>query len=90
MTDAKKPHTRVNADLIYYQLEEIRKELADFKVHYVTKEESGALRREISDLRDDIAEIKKSRALVNWLYPTLSAGFGALFTYLIISFLESR
>jgi ribosomal protein L29 len=48
----------INAELIYYQLTEIKKELADFKIHYVTKEESGALKHEIRELRADINDLK--------------------------------
>lgn len=48
----------INAELIYYQLTEIKKELADFKVHYVTKEESAQLKNEIQNLRADITELK--------------------------------
>jgi hypothetical protein len=86
----KKPPQRINAELIYYQLAEIKAQLEDFKAHYVTKEESAALKTEIKELRQDIAEIKKSRNLINWLYPTLSAGFTAVFTYLIIEYLKDK
>jgi ribosomal protein L29 len=86
----KKPIQRINAELIYYQLAEIKSELADFKRHYVTKDESAALKAEIKELRHDIAEIKKTRSLIHWLYPTLSAAFGALFTYLIIEYFKIR
>ena len=86
----KKPVQRINAELIYYQLAEIKAELADFKRHYVTKEESAALKTEINELRKDIADIKKSRSLINWLYPTLSAGFTAIFTYLIIEYFRFK
>jgi ribosomal protein L29 len=86
----KKPAQRINAELIYYQLAEIKSELADFKRHYVTKDESAALKTEINELRKDIADIKKSKNLVGWLYPTVSAAFGALFTYLIIEYFKIR
>lgn len=87
MEDRKVP-TKINAELIYYQLAEIKVQLNDFKVNYVTKEESHALKQEIEELRKDIQEIKRSKNLTNWLYPTLSAGFTALFTYLIVRYLE--
>ena len=82
--------TKINAELIYYQLAEIKTQLEDFKAHYVTKEESAALKQEIKELRVDIAEIKKSKNLINWLYPTLSAAFGAVFTYLIIEYIRFK
>lgn len=87
--DTKKPQ-RINAELIYYQLAEIKAELAEFKAHYVTKEESASLKAEIQELRNDIADIKRTRSLINWLYPTLSAAFGALFTYLVIEFFRFK
>jgi regulator of replication initiation timing len=54
----KKP-TRINAELIYYQLGEIKAELAEMKSLYVTKIESHALKQEIEGLRDDLAEYKR-------------------------------
>jgi len=45
MEDKKVP-TRINAELIYYQLAEIKTQLQDFKANYVTKEESHALKAE--------------------------------------------
>jgi ribosomal protein L29 len=54
----KPKSVEINAELIYYQLTEIKKELADFKIHYVTKEESGALKHEIRELRSDINDLK--------------------------------
>jgi predicted nucleic acid-binding Zn-ribbon protein len=50
----------INAELIYYQLTEIKRELAEFKIHYVTKEESSALKHEIQNLRNDITELKST------------------------------
>lgn len=82
--------TKINAELIYYQLAEIKTQLNDFKLNYVTKEESHALKQEIVELRHDIQDIKKTRNLTNWLYPTMSAGFTALFTYLIIAYFQGK
>ena len=87
MSDPKVP-TRINAELIYYQLAEIKTQLQDFKVNYVTKEESHALKTEIEELRKDIQEIKKSKTIMAWVYPTASAAFTAVFTYLILRYLE--
>jgi ribosomal protein L29 len=86
----KKPTQRINAELIYYQLAEIKAQLEDFKEHYVTKEESASLKAEIKELRHDIAEIKKTRGLIHFLYPTASAAFGALFTYLLIEYFRLK
>ena len=86
--DDKKVPTRINAELIYYQLAEIKTQLQDFKINYVTKEESHALKLEIEELRKDIQEIKKSKTIVGWLYPTISAAFTALFTYLVIKYFD--
>lgn len=89
MKENKVP-TRINAELIYYQLAEIKTQLQDFKLNYVTKEESHALKLEIEELRKDIQEIKKSRGIVTWLYPTATAIFTALATYITIEYLKKR
>jgi hypothetical protein len=89
MTENKVP-TRINAELIYYQLAEIKTQLQDFKANYVTKEESHALKAEIEELRNDIADLKKSRTLMGWLYPTATAVFTAVVTYLTIEFFRSK
>jgi len=79
-----------NNELIIYRLDEIKGEIVEMKKQYVTKEESLALRAEIHSLREEIQEIKKNRNLIGWLYPTLSAAFSALFTYLIIEFFRNK
>ena len=89
MEDKKVP-TRINAELIYYQLAEIKTQLQDFKANYITKEESAALKAEIKELRQDIQEIKKSKTIVGWVYPTLTAVFTALATYITIEFFRNR
>lgn len=78
----------INNDLIIYRLDEIKSEIVDIKRQYVTKEESTALRLEIQALRDEIHEIKQNRNLIGWLYPTLSAAFSAVFTYLLLENLK--
>ena len=96
MEGDKKP-TRINAELIYYQLAEIKsenaafraefkEELTELKKRYVTKEESAALKAEIKELRADIAELKRSKTLLGWVYPTATAVFTALATYITIEF----
>lgn len=89
MEDKKVP-TKINAELIYYQLAEIKTQLQDFKLNYVTKEESHALKQEISELRHDIAALKKSRTLLGWAYPTATAVFTAVATYITIEFFRNR
>lgn len=89
MDKSKKP-TRINAELIYYQLDEIKNQLNDFKKDYVTKEESQALKEQIEGLREEIAEIKKNKSLWGWLSPTLTAIVTAVVTYLIIEFFKSH
>ena len=89
MEKESKVPTRINAELIYYQLAEIKTQLQDFKANYVTKEESHALKMEIEELRKDIQEIKRSRGLVNWLYPTATAVFTAVATYITIEFFSN-
>jgi len=79
-----------NNELIIYRLDEIKGEIVEMKKQYVTREESLALRAEIHSLREEIQEIKKNRNLIGWLYPTLSAAFSALFTYLIIEFFRNK
>lgn len=68
--------SNVNNDLIIYRLDEIKTELAEFKRNYVTKEESGALKREIADLRLDVAALKNThqmRTTVLWVGLVASA-----------------
>jgi hypothetical protein len=100
MESEKKP-TRINAELIYYQLAEIKSELAEMKVAYVTKAESHALKFQIEELQKDlidskqalseeIAEIKKARNFWGWFSPTLTAVVTAVFTYIVIEFLRKR
>lgn len=86
MTDRTPKPQRINAELIYYQLSEIKEQLANFEGKYVTKEESMALRNEIQELRIDIAELKKSRTIMGWIYPTATAVFTAVVTYMTIEF----
>jgi uncharacterized membrane protein len=89
MEDKKVP-TRINAELIYYQLAEIKTQLQDFKVNYVTKEESAALKYEIEELRNDIQDLKKSRTLIGWVYPTATAILTAVLTYIIVEYFRNR
>ena len=89
MEDKKVP-TRINAELIYYQLAEIKTQLQDFKVNYVTKEESHALKAEIQELRQDISNLKRSKTILGWIYPTATAIVTAVATYITIEFFRNR
>lgn len=80
----------INNDLIIYRLDEIKVQLADFKKDYVTKQESLALKAEIAELRADLHAIKTKNSLMGWLYPTASAAFGSLFTYLLIEYFRAK
>lgn len=91
----------INAELIYYQLTEIKSELSDIKKGYVTKTESQALKAEIAGLRQELKEsneetkeqintLKRKSAFQTFLYPTLSAGFTAVFTYLLIEAIRKQ
>jgi hypothetical protein len=88
MTDREPKPSKINNDLIIYRLDEIKEKLSRFETTYVTKEESAALKHEIVELRNEIAEIKRSRNLIGWLYPTASAAFSAVFTYLLIKYID--
>lgn len=101
MAEPKITQPKINAELIYYQLTEIKSELGEIKQGYVTKDESHALKQEIKNLRDDLEKINKETKLeleafrkkssfVSWLYPTISAGFAAVFTYLLIEALSKK
>ena len=87
--DSKKPKT-INTELIYYMFDEIKAELMEMKKDYVTKAESAALKSEIGELRNEIEALKKSRNLIGWLYPTASAAFSAIVTYLLIEFFRTH
>lgn len=89
MTKEPKP-SNINNDLIIYRLDEIKNEIVEIKKQYVTKEESLALRAEIQGLRLEVHELKKNRNLIGWLYPTASAAFSAVVTYLIIEFFRTK
>lgn len=78
----------VNNDLIIYRLDEIKGELVEIKKAYVTKEESLALRAEITALREEVHQLKARNSVLAWVYPTASAAFTAVFTYLIIEYLK--
>jgi hypothetical protein len=90
MTNKEPKASNINNDLIIYRLDEIKMEIVDIKKQYVTKEESLALRQEIQGLRVEVHDLKRNRTLIGWLYPTLSAAFSALFTYLIIEFFRNN
>ena len=78
----------INNDLIIYRLDEIKGELVEIKKAYVTKEESMALRAEITALREEVHQLKARNSVLAWVYPTASAAFTAVFTYLIIEYLK--
>lgn len=84
MTNKEPKPSDVNNDLIIYRLDEIKGELVEIKRAYVTKEESLALRAEITALREEVHALKARNSILAWLYPTASAAFTALFTYLIL------
>ncbi len=90
MVEKEPKASNINNDLIIYRLDEIKGELVEIKKGYVTKAESAELRNEIKQLREEIHEIKKRNGLLAWLYPTASAAFTALFTYLIIEFFRNK
>lgn len=85
----KKPKT-INTELIYYMFGEIKDEIREMKKDYVTKSESTALKNEIAELRNEIEALKKSRNLIGWLYPTASAAFSAIVTYLLLEFFRTH
>lgn len=93
-----KPKT-INAELIYYMFDEIKRDLKFIREEYVTKAESKALKHEIEELRLDFAEykisnskeiaaIKSQKNLWGWLSPTLTAVVTAVFTYLVLEYLK--
>lgn len=90
MTKKEPKPSDINNDLIIYRLDEIKSEIIEMRKQYVTKEESHALKVEIQNLRKEVEDLKENRNLIGWLYPTASAAFSAVFTYLIIEFFRSK
>lgn len=99
--DNKKPPQRINAELIYFQLNEITNRLDKFESIFVTKAESAALKQQIVELGKDlqesketlskeIAEIKRSKNLWAWLSPTLTAILTAIMTFITIEYLRRK
>ena len=97
----KKSPQRINAELIYFQLNEITKRLDKFESVFVTKAESAALKFQIEELRQDmqesneslsreISDIKKSKNLWAWLSPTLTAILTAIMTFITIEYLRRK
>jgi hypothetical protein len=60
MPDKKPTKSEASDELILYRLDEIKSEIKDIKLHYVTKTESIALKTEITNLREDLNELKKT------------------------------
>lgn len=74
---------KASQDLIIYRLDEIKAELKSIKSDYVTK-------HEFKTLADRLTQLEKNRNLIGWLYPTASAAFSALVTYLLIEFFKNK
>lgn len=74
---------KASQDLIIYRLDEIKAELKSIKSDYVTK-------HEFKVLSDRLTQLEKNRNLIGWLYPTASAAFSALVTYLLIEFFKNK
>jgi hypothetical protein len=45
---------------------------------------------DIVALRTEIALLKKSRGLLNWVVPTIGAAMGSVMTFLVISYLSKH
>lgn len=83
MEDKKVP-TRINAELIYFQLDSINKRLDKFEQVFVTKAESHALKLEIEELRKDVQDLKGRNVLKNtvlWVGLTASAIINIVVVY---------
>lgn len=100
MTPPKIPK-EINIELIVYRLDEIKSELSEMKNQFVTKTESAALKHQIEELRQDlqdskqtlsleIADLRKNRTIMGWIYPTATAVFTAIATYITIEFLRGK
>lgn len=78
----------INNDLIIYRLDEIKGQLADFKLNYVTKQESQALKQEIAELRVDVHELKNKKVFkdtILWIGLTASAIINIIALYNIFT-----
>jgi hypothetical protein len=85
---ADTPLQTANNELIIYRLDEIKHELAEFKKSYVTKEESAALKAEISELRNDVTALKgvhQIRTTVLWVGLVASAIINVVALYNIFT-----
>lgn len=77
------PEKKANIELIIYRLDQIDSKLDNMAQNYVTKEEFNAL-------VDEVHSIQKRSTLIGWLYPTASAAFSAVITYLIMEFVRTH
>jgi len=74
---------KASQDLILYRLDEIKAELKSIKSDYVTK-------HEFNTLADRLTALENNRNVIGCLYPTASAAFSALVTYLLIEFFKNK
>ena len=72
-----------NIELIIYRLDQIDAKLDNMAQNYVTKEE-------FNNLVEEVHSLKKRSSLIGWLYPTASAAFSAVITYLIMEFIRTH
>lgn len=77
------PTQKENYELVLYRLDQIDRKLDEMANNYVTKEE-------FNSLVDEVHSLKKRNTLIGWLYPTASAAFSAIVTFLLLEYFRTH
>jgi uncharacterized protein with PhoU and TrkA domain len=76
------------------QITDLKASFIVFSANYVTKDvyelRHDEIRKDMMSLQKDIIRLQNRKALHNWLFPLLGTAFGALFTFLLLEFFNTR
>lgn len=78
-----KPTPRINAELIYYRLDEIKQSIDEIKKDYVTKQE-------FDDFKLDVHSDMKRKNFATWVNPIIASVSTALVTFLILEYFKTH